>query len=208
MSRLIRTAKLLCVAVALFCCSTAMAQDDDKKASKADSSPKQGITGNRYAVKTNLLMDGAGVANLGVEIAACNRLSVDIPVMFSPYAYSDDWSLKVIALQPEVRFWLKNVFSGHFIGVHAEAGIFNVATDSDYRYESYDNEPSWGAGLSYGYAMMLTNHLGLEFTLGAGYIYMKYNKYYNVDGGALIDKAVEKDHWGLTKLGVTLSYSF
>lgn len=200
------------MAVALFCCSAAMAQDGEGKSTSAKSGTIDsgwGLTSGRYAVKTNVLMDLAGAVNLGVEVALCNRFSVDIPLYYSPYAYADSWSLKGFAVQPELRFWLgKGAFSGCFVGVHGEMGVFNVATSEDYRYESYNNEPSWGVGLSCGYAMKLSERLGAEFAIGAGYVDMTYNKYYNTEGGKLVDENVQKDYWGLTKLSIGLSYSF
>ena len=49
--------------------------------------------------------------------------------------------------------------------------------------------------------------LGKEFTLGAGYANMKYDTYYNIDNGAQIETR-SRNYWGITRLGLSLSYHF
>lgn len=80
-----------------------------------------------FAVKTNAALLGATVVNLGFEAGFCNGLSLDIPVLYSPYTVKDNYKLKVLAVQPELRYWLDRPFRGHFFGLHAHLGWFNVA---------------------------------------------------------------------------------
>lgn len=162
------------------------------------------------ALKTNVALLAATVANLGMEIGFCNHFSIDIPFMYSPYTVKSDYMLRVIAVQPEFRYWLKDSMKGHFFGFHGHLGWFNVATNNDYRYQSAGQNmesPLWGFGLSYGYALPLSNHWGLEFTVGGGYANIHYDRFYNVPNGAKIDSGT-KHYWGLTRAGITLSYRF
>ena len=163
--------------------------------------------GLAFAVKTNAALLGATVANLGFEAGFCNGLSLDIPVLYSPYTVKDNYKLKVLAVQPELRYWLDRPFRGHFFGLHAHLGWFNVAVDDDWRYQSRGDSPLWGFGVSYGYALLLNGHWGLEFTLGAGYAHIPYEKYYNVYNGAQCGSGI-KNYWGITRAGITLVYKF
>ena len=46
-----------------------------------------------------------------------------------------------------------------------------------------------------------------EFSLGIGYVNTRYNTYYNISDGALVDTRT-KNYFGPTRLGITLVYSF
>ena len=81
--------------------------------------------------------------------------------------------MKTFTLQPEARYWLSKPGSGHFFGLHAHVGWFNVKWNRD-RYQDADR-PLLGAGVSYGYLLPLGGHWAGEFTLGAGYANMKYD---------------------------------
>mgnify|MGYP002564439895 CR=1 FL=1 len=161
----------------------------------------------RFALKTNIVALGAGVANLGVEFRIGRNMSFELPVMFSPYTIKSDYRIRVFAVQPEYRFWFSEAFSKHFLGIHASGAFFNVALDGNNRYQNTYERPLWGAGLSYGYFLRLGSHCGLEFTLGAGYAHIDYNVYRNVPNGEKYDSGT-KEYWGLTKLGINFVYRF
>ncbi len=206
-------ATLVAVALMLSLSATAKKTIDFNQyatsSSEKEESQSWAIDGGRYALKTNALMFLGGVSNIGAEVALSKRISVDLPFYYSPYAYAQNWSLKCLGTQPEFRYWLKKgAFNGHYVGAHAHVMIFNVAVNDGYRYESNDNEPSWGAGLSYGYAMNLQGNWGMEFSIGAGYTQLHYSRYFNTDNGALIAPNVKKHYYGVTKLGVVLTYQF
>jgi hypothetical protein len=56
-----------------------------------------------------------------------------------------------------------------------------------YRYDFYfDNKGdqadlNWGGGLSYGYALGLSSHFSLDFSLAVGYVGGKYRTYEHID---------------------------
>ncbi len=164
------------------------------------------IAKNAIVVKTNFAQWAVGVSNISFEIPIKERVSIDIPLTYSPYTISDDWKLRLLVLQPEARYWLnKSCFDGHFVGIHAHAGYFNVAVDSKNRYQNKSNEPMWGLGIGYGYALNLKKNLNLEFNIGAGYANLKYDTYYNIDNGAKYDHNT-RDYWGITRAGVSFTY--
>ena len=168
--------------------------------------PQQKTASERYmALKTNIAYDAIAVPNLVFEMQFSKHISVELPVMFSGWDISDKHAVRTFAVQPEGRWWLEKAGKGHFFGVHAHMALFNVKWDEN-RYQS-TGRPLLGAGVSYGYKLPFSRHWGAEFTLGAGYANMKYNTYYNIDNGALIETK-SRNYWGITRLGISLSYHF
>lgn len=160
------------------------------------------------AAKTNLLFLAGTVANLGVEIGFAPQWSIDLPVYYSPYNISSDRKLRVLATQPEIRYWLSRGGEGHFFGFHGHIAGFNVALNDNGRYQDAER-PLWGLGLGYGYALNFgkDKHWGLEFNVGVGFANYKYDKFYNLPNG---QKCGEGEDWyyGLTRAGVTLTYKW
>lgn len=160
------------------------------------------------AVKTNLAAYAAFVLNLGVEVKIGDKFSIDAPLYYSPYTLFDNYSFRILATQPEVRYWLTEALDGHFFGAHVMGGWYNVAYNSTTRYQDTDGEsPFYGAGISYGYSLALNDNWAFEFTAGFGYLRLDYDMFYNIDNGAKYDTKVI-DYWGPTKLGVNLVYKF
>ena len=160
----------------------------------------------RYiAVKTNLAGWGMALANIGVEVALSTHVSLDLPFYYSGWDVSSKHALRGFLVQPEARYWLKGTGRGHFFGLHAHAGWFNLKWDRD-RYQ-YADRPALGAGISYGYLLPFAHHWGAEFTLGAGYTNLKYDTFYNIAEGARIDTRT-RNYWGITRVGISLIYHF
>ena len=80
----------------------------------------------RMAVKSNLLADALASPNIGVEFLVSPRWTLDIAAHYQPFAPRDGRRWKHWLLQPEARHWLCTPFAGHFWGVHALGGRFNV----------------------------------------------------------------------------------
>ncbi len=165
-----------------------------------------------FSIKTNALGLAGTIANVGAEFQLNKKLSLDLPVYFSPYDLGKDTrKLRVLMVQPELRYWFKRTggLTGHFIGAHAHYGWFNVAWDTPKRYQ--DNTPVVGAGLSYGYVKSLGDPWTLGFVLGGGYARMRYNIYENVPFGPKYGQLIstgKRDYWGVTRAEVSLSYKF
>ncbi|MDR2127431.1 MAG: DUF3575 domain-containing protein [Prevotellaceae bacterium] len=164
------------------------------------------INHKTWLLKTNLLYMCAGVFNLAAEYSFSNRLSVDIPVTYSPYSISRTYKIRTLSIQPELRWWMKEPLTGHFLGFHTHLAFYNIALDTYNRYQDKDGKtPLWGAGFSYGYVLRGKGKWNFEFTLGIGYAHLNYDIFYNVDNGSVYNSKI-KNYWGLTKAGVTVSY--
>lgn len=160
------------------------------------------------AVKSNLLVLAATVANVGVEVELWPHGSLDIPVFYSPYDITPTRKLRVLATQPELRWWPGLVMQGHFVGLHTHVAGFNIAVNDKGRYQD-PNHALWGMGVSYGYALSwgASKQWGVEFTLGVGFAEYDYDGYRNRPGGPLFESGSDW-YWGITRAGISLSYKW
>lgn len=159
-------------------------------------------------IKTNAVEAAALIANLGAEFRLSERISLDVIGHYSPYDYFNrQRKIRILAIQPEVRYWWgKPLVRGHFIGLHAPVAGFNIQLNDHFRYQD-PNHALWGVGISYGYAMPLgkSGRWGVEFTVGVGYLDIKYNTYEGVCNGKYLSTRRE-NYFGPTRLGINFSY--
>ena len=177
----------------------------DRKVSPLITLPKDYFVG----IKTNLLYDFASVTNVSVEVGYAKHYSFELLGTFSPWDYGrETLQFRTALLQPEFRYWFSEGWTRHFVGLHAHLGWYNIAPGGKVRYQDHNgNSPLVGVGLSYGYVVPFTSHWGAEFSVGAGYAYLSYDKFYNIHNGALFGTG-EKHYFGLTKLGASVYYRF
>ncbi|MDR0691927.1 MAG: DUF3575 domain-containing protein [Prevotellaceae bacterium] len=170
-----------------------------------------------FAVKTNLILLGIdAIANAGGEIFLPSfrghYFSIDVSFIYSPYTVARNWKFRVLAFQPEFRWWIRRKLpaGGHFVGLHTHVAWYNVSTNRFNYYQDRNGAtPLWGAGINYGYAVTLPwwERCSMEFTLGAGYARLDYDVYYNVSNGAKYASGT-KNYWGLTRCGISFIYNF
>lgn len=172
--------------------------------------PVQAATRERFfALKTNLLWDAALCANLGFELELWPHWSLDVPVWYSPYDITRRWRIRLLATQPEVRYWLRDAGSGHYFGVHTSVIGFNVSFAGDYRYQD-PNHAAFGLGIGYGFAFHLdkARRWSMEAQIGAGYISYEWIKYHNTGRNGAEVSHGSGTYWGLTRAGLAISYKF
>ncbi len=170
------------------------------------------------ALKTNLLYDATLTVNIGGEIAVAPRWSIDLSGNFNGWTFNDARRWKHWLVQPELRYWLCSTMEGHFFGVHALGGQYNVGhihnsikflgTDfsglTDHRYQGW----AAGAGLAYGYSWMLGKHWNIEAEIGIGYVYTKFDVYECAGCGKKTQTDRHHNYFGPTKAAVNLIYVF
>lgn len=159
--------------------------------------------GSKIWLKTNIPYWGAVIPNLAVEIRLADRWSLDIPVFYSPFTVSRSYMFRIASVQPGIRYWLKPEMKGHFFGVHAIGGAFNIAVSDELRYQ--DTDGAWGAGIDYGYALRFSPHWGMEFNIGVGYLWARYETFYNIHNGASCGIST-LNYFGITRIGISLIY--
>lgn len=175
------------------------------------------VRAQSFAVKTNLIYDATATVNVGMELGLAPRWTFDLSGNLNTWSKNEYTKWKHWMVQPEARYWFCDRFSRHFIGAHFLTGAFNfgninndisfLGTDfsvlSDYRYQGY----AYGGGLAYGFAFVLSKHLNLELEVGAGYVYLDYEKFECADCGRKVGEG-NHHYVGPTKAAINLVYLF
>lgn len=165
-----------------------------------------------WGVKTNIVHWAAGITpNIGVEFALNRKYTLEIGGGYNHFNFEDNKKAHHWLVQPELRYWTCEAFNGHFFGVHALAGEYNIGgvdiplgrlkKFKDHRYEGF----AYGGGLSYGHQWMIAPKWNFELSLGAGYAYLTYDKYPCIKCGSKLESN-DKHYLGVTKAAVSLIY--
>ena len=144
-----------------------------------------GAKAQDVAIKTNILYDATATVNLGVEVGLAPKWTLDLSGNLNAWNVNRDERWKHWLVQPEARYWFCDRFSRHFVGFHLLGGQYNIGglknslnfLGTDFSQLTDKRFQGWGvgAGVAYGYAMILGKHWNLEFELGVGYIYSGYD---------------------------------
>jgi hypothetical protein len=164
------------------------------------------------AVKNNLIGDGFLSPNLALELKLGSRVTLELNAHYNPfYSKQSTDRNKYWLLQPELRLWRCEPFSGSFWGVHLLAGEYNIGGKSlplglyrgtkNARYEG----SLFGAGLSYGYQWILSPRWGLEAEVGGGYVQSSYDRYRCLHCGERTGDG-RKHYLGPTKAALSVVY--
>lgn len=170
----------------------------------------------RVAVKTNLLYGATTFTpNLGIEIGLGRHTTLDVSGSYNWFNLKEKRNNNKKSVhwivQPEFRYFLCEKFNGHFFGVHALYSNYNIGGHNlpmlfgkgskAFRHEGN----AYGAGLSYGYQLMLNRSWNLEFNVGVGYLHLQYDKYDCPTCGNKLGRET-KNYFGPTKAGISLIY--
>ena len=164
----------------------------------------EGANFNQLSLRTNLIPWIAVIPNIGAALSFSKHWSAGLDVWYCPWVINAKHSLKCGLILPEVRWWPKTSVKGHYLNIHLSLGWYNLRYE-DYRYQDSDR-PLMGAGIGYGYLLEFNRHFGMEFSIGVGFINTRYNTYYNVPNGALMDTKIS-NYFGVDRLAVSLVYN-
>ncbi|MCQ2154018.1 MAG: DUF3575 domain-containing protein [Bacteroidales bacterium] len=162
----------------------------------------------RMLVRSNLVYDAALVPNIGVELPVYRGLT-----------FSGDWNYAWWFSFPKNVFYqtyggyaglryhfgreaAHNPLLGHFAGLSAIA----LTYDFELRERGYQHD-NWNFGVQaeYGYTLPLKNgKWAFTFSLGVGYVRLKYKEYLPMDTHYVYQRSVERDWFGPTRLEVSI----
>ena len=176
-----------------------------------------GARGQHIGMKTNFVGDGLLSPNLGIEIGLAPKWTLDVTGQVNFWDVNEQkWRHWLV--QPEFRYWFCERFAGNFLGFHAIGGEYNVGhidtgvhfLGSDFRKLADRRYQGWGAGLglAYGHAWVLGMHWNLEFELGVGWIYTRYDVYPCAACGSKLESDRDHHYFGPTKAALSLVYLF
>ena len=175
------------------------------------------VNGQNVALKTNLLYDATATLNGGVEVKFAPQWTGDLSANLNAWAIKDHrW--KHWLVQPEIRYWFCEAFSGHFIAAHLIGGQYNfgnldmnfkfLGTDfsklKDYRFQGW----MAGAGIAYGYTWLLNRHWSMEAEIGLGWVYTRYDQFECHDCGQRVKRNKPHNYAGPTKAALNIIYNF
>lgn len=164
-----------------------------------------GVSAQSYSLRTNVL--GLATTNLNLEASMTlgRKWSLHLPVQYNPFRFSRNRQFRNLYVAPGVRYWLLESYMGPFIGMHGTAGTYSVGNlfGSRYRYEG----EGYGVGVSIGKAYQLSTRWNFEWEIGAGAVWLGYDKYLCKRCGDLVSKNYGW-HFLPTRAAVNLVYLF
>lgn len=165
------------------------------------------IQAQMLSVRSNLLWDGLGVYNAGVEIGIGRNSTVSVQTGYSRRPLFTDHS-RLVFLQPEWRYYLsRRLMHGVYMGMGT------IAADYDVKWKGkVYNGDAVGGGVILGCVVTLSRRLNLDFHSGIGIVGYWRKEYYYGDNynDYTHDGSVKTNANGYsllpTDIGVTLSY--
>ena len=164
-------------------------------------------SGQKLAVKTNVLYMATSTPNIGVEYALADRWTMELSGGYNPWTLNkeDNFKLKHYQVSPEIRYWFCEAFQGHFMGINGVYTQFNVGAVPYLLENSRIQGWAAGAGITYGYAFPIARRWNLELTAGLGGWYTAHDEFEGRKCG-LFQQSVDKFALGQTSLGITFVY--
>lgn len=131
-----------------------------------------------FALRTNLLLDIVGGANLGVEVPIGEHFSVAGDFAYAYTRINNLYALQTIQGDVEGRYWFKrgkNLMTGWNVGIY---GMYCSRFDIQWK-GGYQGDGFWSAGLSGGYSVPLSKNFNLDFSVTGGFIHSPEVRHYS-----------------------------
>ena len=158
------------------------------------------------ALKSNLVYDAIAVPSLGSEVRLDSTLTLSVSSTYCPISYDGNRKWKNWSLQYELRHWFRKAFNGPFVGVCGINGGFNLSRIPFFSLSHHRAEGNFnGAGLSIGWHRILSPHWGIETSVSAGYLHLRY-RHYREGRYGYHEYTKSKDYFGPVGLSVSLVY--
>lgn len=159
------------------------------------------------AIKSNLLYDAALTPDAGVEISLSRRVSVGLEGVYA--WWSNDrrhryWRVRGGWI--DVSLWFgssarRQRLTGHHAGIYVSMHDY----DFEFGHKGWQaRNPTFGAGLTYGYSFRLNGRLSLDLYLRTGYAGGKVTEYVPQCGSYTCIRQYHGNYWGLTGAGISL----
>ncbi len=161
-----------------------------------------GLRAQFYSVGTNIPVAATTTLNMELSMTLDRKYSLHLPVYYNPFVFGGNKKLQNFTVLPGLRSWMLESYIGGFLGVNAIGTKYHF-TWKDNRYQGY----GFGAGISAGYALMLSPRWNLEAEVGLGLIWADYAKY---PCEKCTRKIEEEQGWHVVpnKVGISLVYLF
>ena len=134
-------------------------------------------------IGNNLLYDATLTPNLRVGLKLSEHWSAGLTTGYRPWPTDEATNTKWrhLLLSPDVRYWLKGVNTGHFIGGNLIYAHYNIANVDPIIYKVEKNIRRQGdlgaVGVFYGYSWALGRYWNIEALIGGAVAYTKYEAF-------------------------------
>ncbi len=118
-----------------------------------------------YSVRVNTLALLSGTVNIGADAAINDNWTLDVSISYNPIS-NKNLSLSHSTVELGAKHWFFENFVGHFVGQQLKGVCYDVG-DRTKRTEG----KALGAGVSYGYAWILSTRWNLAVEAGVAIIY-------------------------------------
>ncbi len=130
----------------------------------------------RLAVNTNLASDALLAPSLGLEMSIGKQTTLGLNIEYGPKILMKE-NMSLVAINPEFRYYLKGIpMNGLYVGAEGLLTSYNLTIRSK-RYEG----DAAGAGISFGYALPITQRLQIDFHSSLGIAFYRQKEYYKGD---------------------------
>lgn len=167
--------------------------------------PAKGQTADKnssVSLRANLLRWATLTPDIGLEIKCNHGWSA---IATGSYAH---WSWDNKARH--YGLWEAEIEGRRYLGAKERAYVGAQTKIGQFNYKLSDTGRQGdiiGLGLTCGYKLPIGKRFALDFTIGAGYLYvMDLEKYTVVNGIRVFGEKRNKGYWGITNLGLVMSY--
>lgn len=161
----------------------------------------QNASAQRVALRTNAIDWVTLSPNLTLEARLSNRLTLGMGFVGNPFKIKiADTRFNNFRFQPELRYWFNRPMARHFMGFAL------LAANYDLRHKTTITQGDvFAAGLTYGYALVLSRHWNVEFTAGVGIGKTRYFKY---EDGEPKPTSPNHSKWTPVPMNVGVSFTY
>lgn len=165
--------------------------------------------GSRLFVSTNMLYDVAMTPNIGVGISVSDRVTLQADWMYARWSNHDKrryW--RIYGGDIEVRYRIGahregSPLGGHYVGAYGSIVCYDFQAGRSHTGVLSDTY-NYAAGVSYTYALPVSTHFNIDFSLGIGYLWGRYKKHTPIDDCDVWLSTHKMGWFGPTRAGVTL----
>ena len=161
------------------------------------------VSAQVIGISTNTLGWLGATPNLGIDVGFAKKWSLELNGFYNPFDWSSGRQTHIWGLQPEVKFWPRYKFAGHYFGIHGNYAMYDWGLWK-YRYKG----ELGGAGFSYGYAWMFHKRWNLEGSIGLGYTRLSHQNKYDRHDPMVSFGPERHNRFGLTRIALKISYFF
>lgn len=165
------------------------------------------------ALSTNMLYDCLVVPNIGIKMAATDRITVAADWMGTWLNDSKHHYYRIYGGDFDLKYRIggvdnpRNPFSGHHVGLYASLVYYDIQRGVSHR-GVMSSKYNYAVGISYTYSLPVARHFNIDFSLGLGYMWGKFKRHTPIDDHDVWLSTHRRSWIGPTRAEVSLVWVF